>query len=129
MTTTTFAIADAIKALYPDVDWDRFEDADRALNWELWHGPLPDNYWTEVEPLEHYVWQGFQQAEQDIREMLDPVSRLMYLDRDCDFVTDMNPDDDEENYGKDYEWIGSDSWEQIDPWEMLMFRETYGQVL
>jgi hypothetical protein len=126
--TTTTEIADQIKALYPNVSWEKFEDCDRALNWELWHGPLPYDYWTVAEPLDHYVWLGFEQAERDLREMLDPVPRIMYLDRDCDYVTETNPEDDDGNYDEDYNWIGSESWERIDPWEKLMFRETYRQV-
>lgn len=91
-------IAAAIKVAYPEIDWDLFEDIDRALNWELWHGPLPANYWTEVEPLDHYEWKGYVQAEKDIREVLDDLPHRLYYDSDAEFVTEMNPEDDPSNW-------------------------------
>lgn len=103
-------IAKAIKQEYPDINWDRFEDIDRAVNWELWHGPLPSNYWKDVvdedgdtlyavEPLEHYEWKGFIQADKDIRELLDPLPYEMWWDGDAEYLTDNNPEDDEYNWG------------------------------
>lgn len=94
----TKTIADAIKEAYSDINWDRFEDIDRALNWELYNGPLPSNYWTEVEPLDHYEWKGFIQAERDIVEILDPLPAELYYDESAGFVTSKNPEDDDENW-------------------------------
>jgi hypothetical protein len=51
-----------------------------------------------VEPLYHYTWRGFEQAEKDMRELIDPLPYQLYLDRDCDFVTHRDPEDDESNW-------------------------------
>jgi hypothetical protein len=136
-------VVTAIKQKYTDIDWDKFEDMDRALNWELWHGPLPSNYWKDsddgeaVEPLEHYDWQGWIQAQTDIQEILDPIPQTLYFDSDSNTITETNPDDDENNwdYIKDSDgnitesiWIGGESWIEVNPREYLMYVETFKQV-
>jgi len=125
--------ANIIKEMYPNINWDLFEDMDRALNWELWHGTLPDNYWTEVEPLDHYTWVGFSQAEDDIRAILEPVASELYWDRDCDFMCENDPYDDDELWieeeDDEYYFAGGDNWTKIDPREVLMHVETYRQVM
>ena len=130
-------IADLIKERYPDIEWDKFEDADRALNWELWHGTLPDNYWTYVEPLEHYVWRGFEIAVGDIEEILSPLPHEMWYDADCDYLTENDPEDIDENweYIEDEDgnvvdalWLGGYSWEKINLRQKLMYEESWKQV-
>lgn len=95
---------EAIKKAFPDIDWDMLGECDRALNWELYHAPLPDNYWTEVEPLEKYVWKGWVQATEDIREMLKDMPSQIYYDMDADLVTDSNPEDDHVNWATKCEY-------------------------
>ena len=113
-------IADAIKEAYPDINWNKFEDMDRATNAELWHGPLPSDYWTYADPLEHYVWQGYEKAVEDIIEILDPLPNEMFYDRDGNYVTSQNPDDDDSNWEyhcelcEEYIRKEGDTWESID---------------
>jgi hypothetical protein len=121
-------VIDAIKAYYPDIKWDLFEDIDRALNWELWHSPLPSNYWTEVEPLEYYTWKGIEQACEDIIEILHNVNETVYIFPDWEGVGFEDPSLDENNYDPESgEWIGEDF--RAEPTrKVLMFKETYSQV-
>lgn len=119
-------IAEAIKSAYPDIDWDRFEDADRALNWELWHGPLPSNYWTYVEPLDHYKWEGWTKACNDITEMLDSLPYEVYYSVDGEYVTDSNPEDDDGNWSFQCEhcdemiYICGSKWLSVDTGEVCV---------
>ena len=121
----------AIKAAYPDVDWNKFFEADRALNWELWHGPLPSNYWIEVEPLEHYEWKGFLQAVKDIQEMLSSIPHEVYWDCDGDWFAETNPDNIDDYWEEfvDGEWVytGPD-FELIEPAKILMHKETHSAI-
>lgn len=136
MTTGSADEIRAIKEAYPNVDWARFEDIDRALNWELWHGPLPDDYWTDVEPLDHYEWQGFEQAVKDIEEVLEPLPHEVWVDNDCDppFVSETDPEDDDANWEIDPDgespdvWIGGENWSKINVRETVMHHETWKQV-
>lgn len=126
----------AIKEAYPDVDWDRFEDIDRALNSELWYGPLPDDYWTYVDPLDHYTWQSFDKAVKDIEEVLESLPHEVWVDKDCDplYVTETDPEDDNANWEIDPDgevpdvWIGGDNWSKINVRETVMHHETWKQV-
>jgi len=89
-------VIELIKEMYPKVDWLAFEDCDRSLNWELWNGPLPSNYWTYVEPLEHYVWKGFEQACKDIEEILSTIPHEMWFDLDGEScITDRHPENED----------------------------------
>jgi hypothetical protein len=86
-------IDNLIRETYPQIDWKKFDEINRSLNWELWHGPLPSDYWTVAEPLEHYEWKGYRQAENDIREILEPLPGEMWFDLDGQSViTDSDPD-------------------------------------
>lgn len=93
------AMINAIKEKFPEIDWEKFEDIDRSLNFDLWYGTA-DEYFGEdkAEPLEHYEWRGFIQAEKDITELLEPLPWEMWWDEDCDFLTDSSPEDDENNW-------------------------------
>lgn len=89
----------AIKQTFPNIDWDRFEDIDRSLNFDLWYGTASEYFGEDkAEPLEHYEWRGFVQAEKDIEELLDPLPWEMWWDADCDYLTDKDPEDDEGNW-------------------------------
>jgi hypothetical protein len=120
-----------VKDSYPDIEWDKFFEADRALNWELWHGPLPSDYWTEVEPLKFYEWKGWEKAQTDIIEMLSDLPDQLYYSDDIDFISINNPEDDEENWFVDendnYEWTGFDYW-KLKPRKFLMHEESYNQI-
>lgn len=126
-----------IKETFPDIDWDKFEDIDRALNWELWNGPLPENYWTEVEPLEHYEWKGWVKACNDIEKILSPLPWTAWWDGESDCIDLISPDDNE-MYWSDEEtvdgvffasdWIGPESFEEINLRQKLMHKETFSQV-
>lgn len=89
----------SLREIYPDFPWDKFYEADKSVNWELWHGPLPSNYWTYVEPLEHYRWKGWEQGLEDIRKMLEDLPREVWYDGDADWVSLTDPDDDDTNWG------------------------------
>lgn len=93
-----FAIR-AIRAAYPAFNWDRFDDLNRSVNWELWHGVLPDDYWTDVEPLEHYEWAGYEQAERDLIALLADLPADVWIDHNCDAecaCSDKEPEEFEE---------------------------------
>jgi hypothetical protein len=98
-----------VKQQYPQVDWSRFEDIDRALNFELWYGTA-NEYWGHAEDLEHYTWEGFEKAVADIEEVLEPLPHELWFD--CEggsIVTDSDPEDYEGywNYPCEYcgEWL------------------------
>ena len=112
---------------FPKFNWGRFWDIDRSLNWELWHGPLPGNYWTEVEPLEHYVWVGLETAANDLRDMLGELPDPLWkdLDGDCISITDPQEFEDyweeAEPYGihaGERVWVGGE-WMQFSPRDLL----------
>lgn len=132
----TDIIIDNIKAAYPDIDWSKFEDIDRALNWELLFGPQTEGYWTDIEPLDHYEWQGFTQAVSDIREILDPLPERLFWDSDCDDLWLSDPYEDERNWehneNRDLEdeqsYMGPWEYEAIDPRKVLMYKSTWEQV-
>jgi hypothetical protein len=130
-----------------EVDWPRFDDIYRSLNWELWHGPLPENYWIEVEPLEHYKWSGFEQAQNDLIETLEPLPAQLYLDTDSLCVTTTDPYEDPYNWSdhpdhndgdedeleetegyRDAVFIGGDGWTVISARQTIMNGETFRQV-
>lgn len=110
------ATIEMIQDSYPDVDWARFFEADQALNWELWHGPLPSEYWTDVEPLEHYTWKGCERAENDIREMLDGLPAELFYNVDAEFISERMPED--EDYSE---------WSRVDPRQIVMHKESWKQ--
>lgn len=111
------AQAQAVKNAFSDINWDLFEDMDKALNTELWHGPLPDDYWTYADPLEHYKWRNFEQAEKDIREILEPLPAEMYFDVDGgEFATTDNPEDDDDNWGSHCKYCGETLYQESGTW-------------
>lgn len=125
------AIILQIEEKFPNIPWDAVFEADKALNWELWHGTLPDNYWTYVEPLDHYVWQGFEQACHDLQGMLSDLPGEIWYDYDCDAVVFSDPNDDEDNWEEEdgeYHWIGGEWWMKLDPREVILLEETWKQV-
>lgn len=96
-----------LKALFPDFNWHRFEELRRAMNYELWQGPMPADYWKEAEPLEHYKWKGWERAVEDIENMLSLLPTEVYYDLDTNCVLLDNPEDDEENWENET-WTGND---------------------
>ena len=127
------AVIRQIEERYPNIDFRAFFEADKALNAELWHGPLPLDYWTYSDPLEHYIWQGVEKACDDIREMLSELPTEIWIDLDCDCVVYSDPNEDEHNWHYDSEddapvWVGSEDWSNYDPRELLMFTESYRQA-
>ena len=124
-----------LRGMLPDVNWPMVDDLDRAINWELWHGTLPDDYWTYVEPLERYAWRGFKQACEDLREALDSLPGTVYVD-DNDWVYMSDPSNNSEYWstegldGEEVEpyWIGPESWTGVNPRKILLHKETYSQV-
>lgn len=127
-------IAQLIKEEFPHIDWNKFEEIDKALNTELWHGPMPSAYWTDADPLEHYTWNGYVQAEIDLRDLLDDLPSEVFLDRDFDEILLENPEDNPDNWEEDPDnedeqvYIGPWEYIQFDPRKVLMFSETYKQV-
>ena len=124
----TAGVQNQVVQMFPDIDWARFFEADQALNWELWHGVLPSDYWTDVEPLEHYKWRGCEQAEHDIRELLADLPEVLYYDEDADFLSEHNPYDDNENYTEDGEYVGPENVTAVDPRKQVMHTESWKQV-
>lgn len=91
-------VRNQLEQLHPDFPWDRMDEADKAVNADLWFGPMPKEYWTEADPLEHYEWKGYEQGLKDLEEMLQAIPRQMYYDADAEFLTDKNPEDDDTNW-------------------------------
>ena len=108
-------IVELIKDAYP-VDWKRFQDADRALNWEYYNGPMPEGYWDDVEHLEHYEWRGYKRAVADIREMLDDLPEELFINTDAEYISEQIPED--EDFSE---------WARIDPRRLVMHNETWNQ--
>jgi len=127
MKTIEQEVAVAIKQMFSDIDWDLFEEIDRSFNAELWHGPLPSEYWTEVDPLEKYVWKNCLEAEKDIVEILSDLPSEIYFD-DCGCVYLRDPAMDIDNYNEYDEYMGPYDYFAADPRKILMFRETYSQT-
>jgi len=87
------AAAKAVKETYPSIDWDRFEDIDRALNFDLWYG-TGSEYWGKAEDLEHYTWEGSEKAVKDLEKVLEPLPHEMWVDCEGEWcVVYTNPDD------------------------------------
>lgn len=114
-----------LRQLIEGVDWDRFDELNRSLNWELWMGPMVDDYWTEVDPLEHYKWEGFVKAEEDIREIADTFPATMWCDEDGAIMTS-DPYDDEYYWNEDG-YIGPE-FAEFEPARILLRDEVYKQV-
>ncbi len=112
---------------YPTVDLAKMRDLDRMLNWELWHGPLPSNYWTEVEPC-NTPWHGFEAASKELEELLDPLPHEVWWNADFDGITESDPNEDEENFDEEYNWIGSEEWFKLNLRRILLHIETWKQV-
>jgi hypothetical protein len=124
-------VARQIRDLFPDIKWDLLEEVNRAANWELWWGPLPDEYWTEAEPLELYVWQGFEKACDDIREILEDLPYSLWLDQDSDCISDTDPELFDEHWVQinDHEslWVGGE-WTEFRPHETMLSREVFRHI-
>ena len=124
-------VINAVIEQYPSFDYKQMFDIDRAINWELWHGPLPSDYWSYVEPLDNYTWKGFDKAVSDIQELLSDMPRTLYWSSDAELLSDINPENDEENWFEDtsgnWEWCGFD-YEIIDPLKFLLHKESFNQV-
>lgn len=127
----TTAVRENIRCTWAQIDWELVADLDRAINWELWHGTLPDGYWSEVEPLEHYVWRGFEQAMEDLRAALDSLPGEVYVD-DEDWVYVSNPFDDEfywvileDDEDAEPTYTGPEIVTAVNPAEITLHKETW----
>lgn len=132
--------AAAVKEMFRDeVDWELFEDMDRATNVELWHGPLGAQYWADPDPGltgTRYQWQGFEQACEDMTKLLEPLPHKLWWDADSDTLSTINPDDDENNWwtGDDNEfeddpvWVGGDNWWEFSVRQVLMYDVTFSHI-
>lgn len=83
-----------LKDMFPDINWDQFEDIDRALNFELWFGTSSEYFAgeTPAEDLEHYTWEGLEKACKDIEEILEPIPYELWYDIDGgECLTDSDP--------------------------------------
>ena len=116
---------------YTQFPWDRFKECVRATNAELWNGPLGSDYWTEVDPLEHYEWRGFQKALDGIREMLEDLPSTIYVDEDNEIIGELDPyvnpnywEDDPEREGE-YLYYGPWDYSAVNVAEILLPREVY----
>ena len=116
-----------LDALVPEVDWPKFREAVRAATWELFWGPLEEGYWTEVEPLEHYKWNGWMDALDYISEELNKIPTL-YLDADFDEYTTVDPWENEDNWVEEddpdypddeYRYIGPQDYYTVEPRQLL----------
>ena len=120
-----------IQEAFPSIDWNKVEEADRALNFELYFGPLPFDYWTEAEPLEFYEWNGWIKAADDISEMLSDLPDRIFYSEDAEIISIYDPEDDEENWFTDedgnYCWGGFDYW-KLNPRKYVLREESYKQV-
>jgi len=99
MTTMDQTMKDQLKKDYPHFQWDRLEEINRALNWELHFGPLEPGYWVAIEPLDHYEWHGGAQALTDIQEMMNNLPVTLFYDLDFgEFAGETHP------YNEDHNW-------------------------
>ena len=117
-----------IKSNFPTIDWNKFEEADRALNYELWYGPLPSGYWTEVDPLEYYVWSGFDKACDDIIEILSDLPNFVYYEDGCEYLLLENPENVQDFWNEEtLEYLGPEFY-KINTRRTVMYVETYRQL-
>lgn len=94
-------IAKAIKEQYPDINWDRFEDIDRAVNFDLWYGTAHEYFGEDkAEELEHYEWKGYEQGCKDLVEVLEPLPEGLWYDKDAEFLMTerYDPETDDNNW-------------------------------
>lgn len=122
-----------IQELFPDFPWDKLKEANRALNAELWQGPLEKGYWKDIDPLDHYEWNGWQQACRDIEDMLSMLPNELYWDADFDslLIDDPyeNPDNWEEVSGQDeMDYMGPQDYYVIPVAEYILSKEVYKQI-
>lgn len=127
-------VAEAIRETFSNINWPRIDDLNRAINWELWHGELPSDYWTKVEPLENYRWSSFEQAVVDLREALESLPGELYVDEDGSvylndpyedphyYWSDDDDNDDEPTY------VGPESYESINPLKAVLHFEVWSQI-
>lgn len=99
MTGTDKQIA-AVKEVWPNINWDRFEDIDRMLNMDLWYGTAHEYFGGDspAETLEHYEWEGFEKAVKDMEEVLADLPSEAWWDGDAEWISTTNPDDDDYNW-------------------------------
>lgn len=129
-------LIEAYMEKYPKFEWAKFFDVDRAVNWELWNGPLPDNYWTYVEPLKHYEWKNWEQGLEDISEMLDELPATMYWDADFDCLMEKDPYEDGSNWEEsddpdfkgEMDYFGPQEYYRITTAEELLYTEVWKMI-
>lgn len=126
----------AYKEQFPEFRWDKFFEIDRAVNWELWNGSLPDNYWTEVEPLEHYRWVNWERGLEDLKEMLDELPAEMFWDNDWDGLMENDPYDDESywepsedpDFEGEMDYYGPQEYYKIETAKELLYDEVWKMI-
>lgn len=134
MISETKDITGAVKALYPETDWDRFEDINRAMNMELMYGPFGRDYWHDVDPLENYDWDGFSKAASDLKQMLDDLPWTLYYEEDSGVLSETDPEDIEDNWmvvdeeSGEAIWAGGE-WYIVHPAEYIVAKEVYRYVV
>jgi hypothetical protein len=128
------AAADAVREQFPDAPWSVIDHLDRMINWELWHGCLPDDYWTNVEPVET-PWISLQSACNRLIEAMECLPGELWWDADWGglYVSDPEGDDgnwqptgDEDN--EDLVWVGPERAYSFDPRQAILYAETWKQV-
>lgn len=83
---------------YPDAQWQLIDDLARAANWELWCGPMPDDYWVECDPLET-PWPGWVEACDLLSTALEDLPGFVFYDNDAGGVIGTrDPVDEQDNY-------------------------------
>lgn len=129
---TDHDVAELIEEYHPDFEWDRFKEIARALRWELYMGPQEDDYWTEIEPLEHYKWTSFVQAEEDAVVALSELPYCMYLDTDFDTLFLDDPETNNDYWVEDDEDGDEGEWVYVGPMEyreVIVPEELLGDAL
>lgn len=62
-----------------------------AMDWDLWHGPFP-----EGDPLDEtpgtYAYPGWDKAYDMLQEVIDRLPSVLYVDVDCEYVGDDEPE-------------------------------------
>lgn len=151
------AVSAWARETYPNINWQAVTDLNRMINWELWHGPLPSDYWTDVEPSET-PWPGdWTVAAARLIIELEPLPDQVWVDSD-ECVYESDPNDDEAYWAVEYEctecderydtledaakchygiggvqegepyWIGPDSFRTVNVRHALLHHEVYQHV-
>jgi hypothetical protein len=127
MTTMDQTMKDQLKKDYPHFQWDRLEEINRALNWELHFGPLEPGYWVAIEPLDHYEWHGGAQALTDIQEMMNNLPVTLFYDLDFgEFAGETHPYNEDHNWEEiddELTYIGPQEYLEVVVLDLVLYKE------